>query len=235
MSFDDTPTYRETIASNDPDQIREEIERTREDLSRNVSALGEAVRPGNVARRQASRVADAATDVKDRLMGSAEDLRDSAMDSASSVSDSASQMGTNVTHVASTKTRGNPLAVGLIALGAGWLVGSMLPATQSEQRLAEKAKEQAQPLVDQAQQAATESAQNLREPVKQAAQEVKASAQDAASNVKDRTVESGQDLRDSAAESAGAVAGSDQPLTQPGELRPEVPVSSPEPGGPYDR
>jgi gas vesicle protein len=203
MTFDDTPTYRETISSNDPDEIREEIERTRGDLSRNVNALGEAVRPSNVARRQASRVAGAATDLKDRVMGSAEDLRDTAMDSASSVSDTASQMGSTVTDAATSRTRGNPLAVGLIALGAGWLVGSLLPATQPEQRLAEKAKEQAQPLVGHAQQAAKESAENLKEPVKQAAQEVKASAQDAAASVKDETVEAGQEVRSSASASSG--------------------------------
>lgn len=216
MTFDDTPTYRETITSNDPDDIREEIERTRGHLSRDVNALGEAVRPGNVARRQASRVAGAATDLKDRVMGSAEDLRDSAVDSASSVSDTASQMSSTVTQTASSKTRGNPLAVGLIALGAGWLVGSLLPATRPEQRLAEKAKEQAQPVVGQAQQAAKESAEHLKEPAKQAAEEVKSSAQDAAATVKERSVEVGQEVRDSAS-TTPTTPTQEAPRRDPGE------------------
>ena len=39
------------MSSNDPDQLRAEIERTRSDLSQNVNALGEAVTPGNIAKR----------------------------------------------------------------------------------------------------------------------------------------------------------------------------------------
>lgn len=58
--------------TNDPDVIRADIERTRGDLSRDVNALGEAVSPGNVAKRQASKVGEkvsgAATSVKERVM-----------------------------------------------------------------------------------------------------------------------------------------------------------------------
>ena len=57
--------------SNDPEMIRAEIERTRGDLSRDVNALGEAVSPGNVAKRQASKVGEsisgAATSVKELI------------------------------------------------------------------------------------------------------------------------------------------------------------------------
>ena len=38
--------------STDPDQIREEIRLTRGELSSDVNALAEGVKPGNVARRQ---------------------------------------------------------------------------------------------------------------------------------------------------------------------------------------
>ena len=59
--------------TNDPDVIRADIERTRGDLSRDVNALGEAVSPGNVAKRQAGKVGEsisgAATSVKERVLG----------------------------------------------------------------------------------------------------------------------------------------------------------------------
>ena len=42
------------------------------------------------------------------------------------------------------QTRGNPLAAGLIAFGAGWLVSSLLPASRREQELADQAKQVAQ-------------------------------------------------------------------------------------------
>ena len=69
------------------------------------------------------------------------------------------------------QTRGNPLAAGLIAFGAGWLVSSLLPATRREQELADQAKQVAQEKVQPvAQQVAAEVKENLREPAQQAAE-----------------------------------------------------------------
>jgi hypothetical protein len=45
-----TTNYSDT--SSDPDVIREEIEETRRNLSRDVNALGESVTPSHVARRE---------------------------------------------------------------------------------------------------------------------------------------------------------------------------------------
>ena len=46
------------------------------------------------------------------------------------------------------KAEGNPIAVGLIAFGAGLLAASLIPASEREKDMAEGVKEQAQPLVD---------------------------------------------------------------------------------------
>ena len=62
--------------SNDPEQIRREIERTRTDLSDNVNALGEKVNPASIARRQGDRVRGAAVSVKEAVLGSAVDVAD---------------------------------------------------------------------------------------------------------------------------------------------------------------
>ena len=59
--------------SNDPDEIREDIERTRAALSNDVDELAETVRPKNVAQRQVDKVKEAASNVKDRVMGSDDD------------------------------------------------------------------------------------------------------------------------------------------------------------------
>ena len=42
-----------------------------------------------------------------------------------------------------TADQGNPLAAGVIAFGAGWLISSLLPASRQEQRLAEQTTEKA--------------------------------------------------------------------------------------------
>ena len=44
--------------SNDPDQIRADIERTRAELSHNVDTLGDTVNPRNIASRQVDKVKD---------------------------------------------------------------------------------------------------------------------------------------------------------------------------------
>ena len=59
--------------SNDPDEIRADIERTRGTLSNDVDDLAESVKPKSVARRQVDKVKDAVGSVKDRVMGSDED------------------------------------------------------------------------------------------------------------------------------------------------------------------
>jgi hypothetical protein len=90
---------------------------------------------------------------------------------------------------------GNPLAAGLIAVGVGWLVGSLLPASSAEERAAAKVKEAATPAVTGA---VKDAAANLQNSAKQAAESVKATATDAAATVKDETANSAHDLKDQA-------------------------------------
>jgi len=63
--------------SNDPDEIRADIERTRATLSNDVDDLAESVKPQSVARRQVDKVKDAVGGVRDRVMGSPDDDFDS--------------------------------------------------------------------------------------------------------------------------------------------------------------
>lgn len=63
--------------SNDPDEIRADIERTRATLSNDVDDLAESVKPQSVARRQVDKVKDAVGGVRDRVMGSPDDDYDS--------------------------------------------------------------------------------------------------------------------------------------------------------------
>jgi len=195
--------------SNDPDQIRAEIEQTRSDLSHNVNALGEAVNPGNVARRQVGKVGSAASGLKDRVMGTADDAGSAVSGSASgavgSISDAASGLKETASDVPSQgrrKAQGNPLAVGLIAVGAGWLLGSLMPASQREQELASTAKE---PLLSGAQSVVQESAQHLQQPAMEAAQSVKESAQEAVENVGGEGAQAGQDVKASAMDAKDTV------------------------------
>jgi hypothetical protein len=213
--------------SNDPDALRAEIEQTRSNLSQNVNALGEAVQPSNIARRQVDKAKGAAVGLKDKVMGSAEGAASTVGGKASSVGGSVSGAGSNVTgavgnvgsnvtdtvsnagQTAKAQTQGNPLAAGMIALGAGWLLGSLLPATSKERQATSALKEQVTPLVGQAQEvakeAAQEAAQNLKEPAKEAAESLKSTAQDAAETVKAEGQSNAESVKSSAQDSKDSV------------------------------
>lgn len=175
-------------SSNDPDEIREEIERTRADLSDNVNALADSVNPAHVAGRQVDKVKGAVFGVKDKVMGGGSDLTADAgskLGSAqSAVTGAPAQLG--------AQARGNPLAAGLIAFGAGLLGGSLLPTSQREQQAAAKVKDAATPVLSDA---AKEVSDSLKEPAQQAVAAVKDTATDAASTVKDEGTSAAQDVK----------------------------------------
>ena len=161
-------------------------------------------------------VRSAASQTADRVSGTASSA-------ASSVQDAAASAAGTVQDVASTaadavqqapqairrQTRGNPLAAGLIAFGAGWLVSSLLPASRREQELGDQAKQVAQEKVQPVlQQVAGEVGDNLREPAQQAAESVKATAQDAKETVADEGRWAAQDVSGRAQHAAGNVRSS---------------------------
>lgn len=228
-----------TTASDDPEQIRREIERTQAALSQDVDALTDKVTPGKIVERRVDRARDAATRLKEKVMGSdpysghssgggvreaashaADRVSDTASSATASVQDAASSATSSVQDAAATaadavqqaprairrQTRGNPLAAGIIAFGAGWLVSSLLPATRREQELADQAKQVAQEKVAPvAQQVAGEVRENLREPAQQAVDSVKATAQDAKDTVADEGRSAAQDVSGRAQDAAGTV------------------------------
>jgi ElaB/YqjD/DUF883 family membrane-anchored ribosome-binding protein len=176
-----------------PDQIRAEIDATREGLGFDVDALADKVDPSQVAHRQVEKVKSRFTNAKESVFGAVHDKTSS----TGNATDTAKQ--------AADKVKGNPLAVVLLAFGAGWLISSLIPATEKEQDLAVQVKEQAAPLVDQAKSAAQDVAQNLKGPAQDAAASLKDTAQDAVGTVKDEAQGAAADVKDSAQGSADEV------------------------------
>ncbi|MBB5750844.1 DUF3618 domain-containing protein [Micrococcus sp. TA1] len=205
--------------SNNPDEIRADIERTRHELSRDVDALAEKASPTRAVHRQGDRVRERMTDFKETIMGSPTDpyshrsepgLKDRAHDVAHDVQHRAEDAVHGLQQAPSQvrrRTRGNPLAAGLIALGAGWLVGSLIPASQAEQQAAEKVKDQAAPLVDEAKSAAQEMGENLKPQAQEAMESVKDTAATGAEHVKAEGQDKAGQLKDESAESARHVQG----------------------------
>ena len=183
----------------DPNAIRSDIERTRAELGQDVDALADKVNPGKAVHRQGEKVKGAFLRAKDRIMGSAHDAADSTGDALHSAGEAVGQTPQRV----ASATRGNPIAAGLIVLGAAWLVSSLIPASRPERDLAEKAKDAAAPLVDEVKNVAQDAAEHLkpeaqgavdsvRERAGEAVETVKGEGQAAAADVKDAAQHQGQ-------------------------------------------
>lgn len=188
------------MSTNDPDEIRRDIDRTRANLSYDVNALAEEADPRNIARRQVNKVRSSAGSLKDRIFGSDDDYtygeynaygaygpsgtsqsseagivqqaREGASDVAGNVRDAAADAPRQLRR----KTQGAPLALGLVAFGLGGVVAALMPASDTERRAASAVKEQAAPLVEEAKTVAQEAVENVRP----AAEEAVASVQDTA-------------------------------------------------------
>jgi hypothetical protein len=222
--------------TNEPGDIRRQIEETQRELSVDMNRLSEKVSPRRAVERRVERARGAATHLKDRIMGTAQSATETVgdkmssvggkMDSAASsatgsVSSTASSVGESVSSAASTaqaavssapekvrrQTQGNPLMAGLVAFGTGWLVASLLPATQRERQVAAQGKHLAQ-----------EHAQEVTGPLGQAASQVKddlrESAQEAIESVRSTARDAGSHVQEQARSTGGDVAGHAQQATQ---------------------
>jgi hypothetical protein len=112
----------DVVRTDDPDAIRNDIERTRMALGQDVDALADKVNPAKAAQRQTDKVRRAATRLKDRVMGTASDVVDSTQDAMGHAGEAVADAPRRVASAA----QGNPVAVGLIAFGVGLLAASLI-------------------------------------------------------------------------------------------------------------
>jgi hypothetical protein len=217
------------MTTSDPDVIRRQIEDTRRELSYDVDALNEKVNPARVVDRRVTAAKGRLTRVKEKVMGTAQDTTSSAQGMASnaagSVQSAASTAADSVSSAASSaagavqqapdaivrQAQGNPLAAGLIAFGVGWLVSSLLPASEKEKQLAQQAettvREHKDTLLEPAKQAAQEMGEQLKPAAQEAMESVKSTAQDATTTVKDEGRSAVQDVQGQAQQSKESVQG----------------------------
>jgi hypothetical protein len=215
------------MTSSDPDVIRRQIEDTRRELSYDVDALNEKVNPARVMDRRVTAAKGRITRAKEKVMGSAHDTsyhaQGVASNAAGSVQSAASSAAESVQGAAASaatavqqtpdaivrQTQGNPLAAGLIAFGVGWLVSSILPASEKEKQLAQQAetalRDNKDALLEPAKQAAQEVGEQLKPAAQQAVDSVKATAQDAATTVAEEGKSAAADVQGKAKEAKSTV------------------------------
>lgn len=97
------------------DEIRRDIENTRQRISTEIEALEGKLTPAHAKEVMAANVKERIVETKDRFVGRASH-------SAHLVRDNASRLGTDFVSTA----RANPMPLALIGAGAGWLVWEMM-------------------------------------------------------------------------------------------------------------
>ncbi|GGI06887.1 DUF3618 domain-containing protein [Egicoccus halophilus] len=226
--------YATTDTPQDPEQLKREIARTRSDMDRTLAELEDRVSPQRIKERQTEKVRgkfqrakDAvmgntpdsdevkgraqgmADDAKDRAQGMADDAKGRAQglaDSASGTLHDASEAIQQSPQRVEQATRGNPLAAGLIAFGAGALLGSLLPATRAEEELAGELRDTFEdPVRQQLQGAGQEMKDDLQEHAQQAVEDTKQSAQQAVDRTKSQAQGAADQVQGHAKDSAQTV------------------------------
>lgn len=203
------------------EQLRRDIEVTREEIGRDVDALAYKASPSRMVHERVERTKSGLGRLRDRVMGTAGStgpgvrsrmssaagtVQETTGSAVGTVQDTAAAAASQVQGAADevvararSGTEGNPLAAGLVAFSAGWLIGSLLPSTdveaQAAQRATGMAREYGEPVVEQAKQAAGEVGQAMKEPMRQAADEVKSTATEGAQQVKEQGTESVREVR----------------------------------------
>jgi ElaB/YqjD/DUF883 family membrane-anchored ribosome-binding protein len=213
--------------SNDPDEIRADIERTRAALSDDVDDLAESVKPRSVARRQVDKVKDAVGGVKDRVMGSDDDdesgamgtvsdkayaARDAVADKAYAARDTVSEKASDAAEAVreaptavKRRTQGNPLAAGVVAFGLGMLVSSLIPSSEKERQAVSQLQDNLEPVKQKATEVARDMGESLRPAAQEAAESVKFTAQEGVESVKQEGQAAAQDVKNQARDSKDTV------------------------------
>jgi len=180
-----------------PEQIQQQIEHTRSELSNDVDQLTEKVSPSRVVGRQVDRTKSRAAALREKVMGSADDssgLR-GAGDSLTSAADGAKEAVGSAPQAVRRQTQGEPLAAGLVAFGLGMVISALVPASQAETQLASQAEEKAKELAEPVKQTGQQLAQDLKPAAQEAVEQVKSTAQDAAQDTTEQAKSAAQDVK----------------------------------------
>ena len=180
-----------------PQEIQQQVEHTRAELSADVDRLTEKVSPRRVAGRGVTRVKARAASLREQVMGSPEQrsgLRGAA-DSLGSAAGSAKEGVESAPQAVRHQAQGNPLAAGLVTFGLGMVASSLLPPSQAEQQLASQAEEKAKELTEPVKQTGQQLAQDLKPAAQEAVEQARSTAQDAAQQTTEETKSAAQDVK----------------------------------------
>jgi ElaB/YqjD/DUF883 family membrane-anchored ribosome-binding protein len=222
-------------------QLRNDIERTREDMSRDLDAIGDRISPRRMAERRVGRSRRWLADAKERVFGSADEMAHTTGDRMHTAQDRMHETGERVTEQAhrvgeavretpqraKRQTQGNPMVAGGVAFGLGFLAAMVFGATEKEQELLHRAEDRMgdlEPVKEELTEAAREVAGTASSAAGQAAEELKESASERAHEVADTAKQDAKQVKDEAQRAK------DRPAAQTSGVTPTTNPDLPPPG-----
>ena len=180
----------------DPDQLRQQIAHTREEMGETIDALGYKA---DVPARAKDKVTGTVDRARESVAGTMDSLRGAVTGGTTSVKDAAPdrQEVADGARKAAGVAQQNPLGLALGSVAAGFLAGMALPSSRVED-------ERIGPMADDVKEHAAEVGQEALEHGKQVAKEV---AHTTAAAVGDSTSQHAEELRNTAEAHAEAVVG----------------------------
>jgi len=185
------------------EELRRDIEQTRDNMGYTLDAIGDRVSPGRIMERRRNRIVGGVANMRDAVMGPVHDARSAVGDHVSGTRETltggASSLADNVTNspdMARQQTRGNPFAAGVIAFGGGLLLAALIPPSEPERQVAQKIRDAAEPLVEPAQDAARQISSAVQESGQEAVGNLKETAASAAQSVKDTATSKAQETKE---------------------------------------
>jgi hypothetical protein len=186
-------------------ELRREIAERRDGIGRDLEVIGDRVSPARMADRTRERTRRRVSGLRDRVMGPADSAKSTFGDSSGhqSVGERVGGAASSISDrdpvgAVSQRVEGSPLAMGLVAFGIGFVAGSVIPQSRSEQQLAHRL----EPQVSQLAEAAAETVRDAAEHLAPAAQEEVATLKDEARRAVDNVADTGRQEMEAARQEA---------------------------------
>jgi len=183
------------------EELRRDIDQTREGLSDTLDAIGDRVSPGRRLERRKNRTVQGFQSLKDRVMGTVSSAKDDVTENTGAAFDAIASTPDSVR----SQTQGSPLAMGAIAFGVGFVAAAVFPPSRSEQHAAQQLLDKAEPVKDELLAAGHDVASELKDSAQTALGEVKDVAIEGKQAVADTAHDKLAETKDSAQAAAGSV------------------------------
>jgi hypothetical protein len=195
-------TQEQRVNEHEIARVRADIERVREDLGETLDQLTDRASPRAIVQRRTARFGARVRSVRTAVMGAPEAAASMGAQGAHGIADQTGAAASKVAEQArrapellERETRGNPLAAGVIAFGAGLLVSTLLPPTEPERRAGSALEEKLAPMKDRALEVGQEIKSEVQDAARQGAEHVKETASDAVQQTRQDAEAAGEQVR----------------------------------------